>query len=105
LEKSHVIRIKDFNEYIDFKKHRRGIIFYGAKWCGACDEIKPAYLRISNHYYKRIHMAYVNIDDPKLDFSVIPVFVTFRKGKQLNSMEGADKEGLKKLIKDAILAP
>lgn len=47
-------------------------------------------------------MAHVDIDVCKLDFSKVPIFVSMYKGKQLNSIEGADREGLKQLVKEAI---
>lgn len=100
---SKVIEINNKEEYSSFKtEHRRGVIFYGATWCEACEEIKPLYTRIANRYFKRIAMAYVDIDVCGLDFTSVPVFVSFRKGNQLNSMEGASERELKMFIKHAI---
>lgn len=100
---SKVIEITNINDYESFKKnYRRGIIFYGAKWCEACNEIMPLYTRIANKYYKRIAMAHCDIDVCKLDFSKIPVFVSHRKGKEIDNMLGGNKDALRKFIKDAI---
>ena len=100
---SKLIRITNKNEYIDFKKnHPRAVIFYGAEWCEACTEIKPLYIRVANRYYQRVTLGYVDIEECKLDFSVIPIFVSFRNGEQLNSMEGADRKALKEFIKEVI---
>lgn len=100
---SKVIEITNLDQYETFKQaHRRGIIFYGAGWCHACKEIEPLYTRIANRYHKRIAMAHVDIDVCKLEFSKVPVFVSFRKGTQLDSMIGADNEGLKEFVKEAI---
>lgn len=102
---SKVIEITNFTEYDEFKRnHRRGVIFYSAQWCQACQEIKDLYYRIAKRYYKRVALAYVDIDVAKLDFTAVPVFVAFRKGKQINNMEGADRNGLKQLIKETIQA-
>ena len=106
---SKVISITNVVEYQTFKKklcdeneQHRGVIFYSAGWCEACKLIKPLYTRIANRYYKRIMMAYVDIDICGLDFSKVPVFVSFYKETQINSMEGANNRGLKEFIKEAI---
>lgn len=101
---SSVIDISDKSDYLEFKKHKRCIIFYGAKWCKGCREIQGLYERIANRYQKRIKMAHVDIDDAGLDFEAVPVFVTFYNGNVLNSMEGANVKGLKNLIKEVIEA-
>jgi len=100
---SKVLSITNSKEYEAFKKtHTRGIIFYGASWCHACSEIEPLYTRIANRYHKRITLAHVDIDECKLDFERIPVFVGYYEGKELANMEGADSGGLKQLIKEII---
>ena len=100
-----VIEISNVKEYDEFKKkYDRGIIFYGAKWCHACEEIEDLYQRIAARYHGSIALAHIDIDVAKLDFTIVPVFVSFRNGKQLDSMDGADKSSLKKLIREAIKA-
>lgn len=100
---SKVIRITNKQEYEEFKKaHRRGVIFYGAKWCEACTEMGDIYNRIANRYHEHVALAYADIDECHLDFSVVPIFISLRKGQQLNGMEGADRRGLKQLIKEVI---
>ena len=100
---SKVIEITNGEEYNTFKNaHHRGIIFYGADWCDACTQIHPMYTRIANRYHKHVAMAHADITVCKLDFSRIPVFVSYYKGKELDSIEGADVEGLKQLVKGII---
>jgi thiol-disulfide isomerase/thioredoxin len=100
---SKVLVITNREQYIAFKEtHRRGIIFYSAEWCSACKEIEPLYTRIATRYHDRIAMAYIDIDVCGLEFSTVPVFVSFYEGTQLNSLEGADNDGLKSLVKEAI---
>lgn len=100
-----VVEIKNLDEYETFKKkYNRSVVFYGATWCHACTEIENLYARIANRYHKRVALAHVDIDVADLSFTAVPVFVALRHGKQINSMEGADKTGLKELIKEAILA-
>ena len=102
VKENKVIEIHNVKEYEEFKKHARGVVFYGATWCHACKDIETLYARIANRYHKRIAMAHVDIDEANLDFSEVPVFVALRHGTQIDSVEGADKKGLKLLIKNAI---
>ena len=97
--------IKSYDEFRIFKdKSKRGIIFYSASWCTACSTIKPLYERIAARYSKHVRFAYCDIDFPgtALDFSAIPVFVTYYKGKEINSLVGSDKNGMKDLIREII---
>ena len=100
-----VIHITNLQEYSEFKKRPRGVIFYGAKWCKACKQIEPLYNRIGNRYHKQVALAHVDVDVANLEFSAVPVFVAMRNGKQIDSLQGSDKEGLKELIKKAIKSP
>lgn len=101
---SSVVEIKNREGFEAFKKHRRCVVFYGAEWCDACKGIENLYARIATRYRKKIRMAHVDVDKLQLDFSKVPIFVTYRKGKVLNTMVGANKEGLKELVKEAIQA-
>ena len=101
---SSVIEITNFSQYEAFKKRKRGVIFYGAKWCKSCKGIKELYERIANRYQNKIKMAYVDIDVAGLDFTSVPIFVSLYNGKQLDSIIGADIPKLKILIKEAINA-
>lgn len=101
--KSKVVEIRTGAEYDKFKqRNKRCVVFYGAEWCHACKDIEGLYARIANRYYKRVAMAHVDIDVAQLDFTHVPVFVALRNGKQIDSMEGADRAGLKELVKKAI---
>ena len=100
-----VIEITSTKEYEKFKrKYSRCVVFYGAEWCHACKDIQELYARIANRYCKRVAMAHVDIDVAHLDFTHVPVFVALRHGKQIDSIEGADRTGLRNLVKKAITA-
>jgi len=102
---SKVIRIRNVEDYDAFKKNnKRCVVFYSAEWCHACKSIGTLYTRIANRYYKRVAMAYVDIDEAKLDFTAVPVFVTLFNGKEMKNIEGSDEEGLKSIIKEVIKA-
>lgn len=100
-----VKEIRSFEEYKSFMKHsKKSVIFYSASWCTACTTIKPLYYRIAARYSKYVNFAYCDIDCPgtQLDFSAVPVFVISYKGKEINSLVGSDKEGMKDLIREII---
>lgn len=102
---AHVIQLSNLEEYKKFKEENlRGVVFYGADWCHLCKGIEPLYTRIANRYHNRVAMAYVDIDVANLKFSAVPVFTAIYKGKEVDSIEGADKEALKTLVKGAINA-
>lgn len=100
-----VIEITSTEEYEKFKKkYSRCVVFYGAEWCHSCKDIEGLYARIANRYYKRVAMAHVDIDVALLDFTHVPVFVALRRGKQIDTIKGANRAGLKELVKKAIIA-
>lgn len=100
---SKVIEITNNEQYERFKKsHRRGIIFYGASWCKGCSQLAPLYERIANRYHGRIALAHADVEVCGLDFSKVPVFVAYRKGREINSILGADSERLREFVKGAI---
>jgi len=102
---SKIINIRNQEDYMKFKKdHARGVIFYGSKSCGACTDIKPLYTRIANRYHKQVALAYSDIDECGLDFTVVPIFVSFRKGEEYDNMEGVSTDSLKDFIKAVIKA-
>lgn len=102
---SKVVHITNNQQYFKFiRKYRRAVVFYGAEWCEACTDMWDLYTRIANRYDKYVAMAYVDIEVCKLNFGVVPIFVSLRKGEYLDSIEGADRVGLKQLVKEVILA-
>lgn len=101
---SKVVEISNIDDYQMFKeRYPRGIIMYSAEWCEACKDIFPLYARIAARYHEMVAMAHVDIDVCGLDFNRVPIFVSLYQGEELDSIEGADKESLKRLIKEAIL--
>lgn len=98
-----IVEIRNIKEYEAFKNNNeRGVILYGAAWCKACKDIEDLYRRIGNRYQKYVTLAHCDIDVAKLEFSAVPVFVGLYKGKQIDSIRGADKAGLKQLVKQVI---
>jgi thioredoxin-like negative regulator of GroEL len=98
-----VVTLTSYADYEKFQaQHRKAVVFYGASWCQACHDITPLYHQIANRYYKRVAMAYVDIEATDLDFTAIPVVITYQDGAPVNKMRGANKETLRDLIKELL---
>ncbi len=81
----------------------RFVMFYGAKDCKACTNLKPLYDRIANRYSHKIALGYTDVDECKLSIAKIPLFVAYYKGEEIERILGADGERLKDFIRDTIL--
>lgn len=102
---SKVIKVRGRDDYDKFKySYPKAVIFYGSENCVSCASLKGLYDRIANRYGDKVALGYVDVDKSQLDFSNIPVFVSFKDGKQFNSIRGATKDTLRKFIKEIILS-
>ena len=98
-----MLRISNLEEYEALKNNnRRLVIFYSSNQCEACVDTIPLYERIAKRYHKRVTLAYCDIDECRLNFEVVPVFVSFYKGHFVNRMEGVNSINLKLFIKEVI---
>jgi thiol-disulfide isomerase/thioredoxin len=99
--------IKDLGEIPQDKKI---IIDFFADWCGPCKRIAPEYVKLSEKYTD-IEFYKCDIDEKPSDatatslselfeISSLPTFLFLVNSKVVNKLEGADIEGLKKLIED-----
>ena len=91
---------KDYDRIIS--ENKRVVIFYGAPWCDACEQMHDIYNRIAARYKKRISLAYVDIDRVGFELQTIPQFVAYHKKEAIDHLEGATVDGLKELVKTAI---
>lgn len=82
------------------KQQEKCIVFQGAKWCSACQYLKPYFKKLASQYANEIKFIYVDVEKLNIQYTVIPVFTTYYKGKTLNSVSGIDKSGLKKFLKE-----
>lgn len=98
---SKVIHIRNKNEIDDFIKNKKCIIFYSAKYCPACLEIKPLYARIANRYSDRVSFSIIDIEEAGIKLDTVPIFEGHYNEKSIN-MEGVDTKSLKQFIKAVI---
>ncbi len=74
-----------------------------ATWCGPCKAISP-YVEELSKKYSSTNFAKVDVDDSKdvaekLGVRAMPTFVFFKNGKEIDRMEGADRNGLEERVK------
>lgn len=99
---THVREITNADEFNNFVKSRRGAIFYGVKGCDACDTLWPMFQRLAKRYHTKIAMAHADVEECGLSFEKVPLIVTYRKGDIVNQMIGANIQGLKEIITEAL---
>lgn len=98
-----VAQLRSYNDYKSYtKKNRKCIVFYGANWCNACNNISGLYKRIADKYGHLVGFAYADIDDAGLDFTHVPVFIASVDGKPIGRLDGTNRDSLKELIKTLI---
>ncbi|XP_009592735.1 thioredoxin H2-like [Nicotiana tabacum] len=92
--KLHFDSLKDTNKLV--------VIDFTAAWCGPCKYIEPV---INDFAAKYTDVEFVKIDVDELakvaeEYGVqaMPTFVLIKKGKVIDKVVGADKDGLKKKI-------
>jgi thiol-disulfide isomerase/thioredoxin len=96
---SQVTHLKSKKECESFKKNEKCIIFYSAKYCPACIEIKPLYERIANRYSNRVSFSIVDIEEARIKMDIVPIFEGYYEGEGIKRMEGVDTTSLKQFIK------
>ncbi|CAN4094724.1 unnamed protein product [Withania somnifera] len=92
--KLHFDSLKDTNKLV--------VIDFTATWCGPCRYMDPV---INDFAAKYTDVEFIKIDvDELVDISqeyevqAMPTFVLIKKGKAVDKIVGADKDGLQKKI-------
>ncbi|XP_009803170.1 thioredoxin H2-like [Nicotiana tabacum] len=92
--KLHFDSLKDTNKLV--------VIDFTATWCGPCKYMEPI---MNDFAAKYTDVEFVKIDVDELDkvaeeygVQAMPTFVLIKKGKVVDKVVGADKDGLKKKI-------
>lgn len=98
---SNVTNLRNKKEIDDFSENKKAIIFYSAKYCPACLDIKPLYARIAKRYGDRILFSIVDIEEARVQLETVPVFEGYYKGRCI-TMEGVDTTSLKQFVRAVI---
>ncbi|XP_059316692.1 thioredoxin H2-like isoform X2 [Lycium ferocissimum] len=92
--KLHFDALKDTNKLV--------VIDFTATWCGPCKYMEPV---INDFAAKYTDVEFVKIDVDELadvaqeyEVQAMPTFVLIKKGKVVDKIVGADKDGLQKKI-------
>ncbi len=100
---SKITYIRSKRESDNFiENERKCIIFYSAKYCPACMEIKPLYERIANRYNNKVSFSIIDIEEAGLRLDTVPIFEGYHKGEGIKQMEGVDTTSLKQFVKAMI---
>ncbi|CAG7853912.1 Thioredoxin {ECO:0000256/PIRNR:PIRNR000077} [Serendipita indica DSM 11827] len=82
------------------------IVDYHAPWCGPSKAILPMFAQLSE-LYNRINFYKVDVDEhaqltQEAGARVYPTFIIYRGGAKVQTISGANPEGLTTLIKSAV---
>merc|ERR1719336_175988 len=82
------------------------IIDFTASWCGPCQQIGPVFEGLASEFPA---LAFYKVDVDKNrevaaanNVSAMPTFKVFEKGSAVEEMRGADPNGLRQLVDEAV---
>jgi thioredoxin 1 len=79
---------------------------FTATWCGPCKQISPVFDRLSSNYtaanFIKVDVDQVQSVAASEGITAMPTFIAYINGKRYKDLQGADRNGLESLVKDAI---
>ena len=86
------------------------VVDFTATWCGPCQRIAPTYAALAEEYAETALLVKVDVDNlgelaAELGVTSMPTFLFFRSGEMIDSMRGADEDGLRMLVAEHAKAP
>jgi len=104
---SNLIEIQSISEWNNSLRSstaegRTVVVDFHAEWCGPCKSIAPIYAKLSIQF-PQVRFLRVDVDRQqpiaaKYQVTAMPTFVTIKAGKVVDSLKGADPNGLKSLV-------
>lgn len=90
--------ITSIEQYNDFIKNKKVLVFFGSQFCGNCQNIKPTVYQLAKKYpnIKFCHVEVTKVHVDNLDG--VPIFVGFHSGEAVDTVEGADEAALVDLL-------
>ena len=78
-------------------------LYFSATWCGPCKAIAPTVQTLNTSYNDNILFIKIDVDKyeeltEECEVSVMPTFVMYKDGKQIDRLEGADSKMLEMKI-------
>ncbi|CAL2029503.1 hypothetical protein CAEBREN_15194 [Caenorhabditis brenneri] len=101
-----VINIKDDDDFKNQMKlagSKPVVVDFTAVWCGPCKMIAPTFDALSNQYLGAVFLK-VDVDicentSSTHGVSSMPTFIVFQNGNKLDTIKGANREGLEAMVR------
>ena len=97
-----VLEIHSVEEFAKYLQHSTLVTWWSAEWCGPCKAIAPFVVSLASKY-PNIKFIKINIDTQKelasrFQIASIPSFITFKNGKLVERVSGANPAAIEKLV-------
>ena len=83
------------------------IVKVTASWCAPCKQIHPYFVEIAKEngiVYEEIDIESDNTEDQefcnKMSVKSLPTFIAFKRGEQVDSLVGGQKDKLKQMVEN-----
>ncbi len=97
---------QEFEEILK-EENKPIIVDTWAPWCGPCKSIEPYFEQLFEKYREKMRFLRMNMDEEssfaqKYMIASLPTFIVFKEGKPFNSLIGANRPKLLKLIEETL---
>lgn len=99
---NEITDLNDFNDVI--KRTDLTIVDFYAVWCGPCKRIAPFLESLNkDEDFNMVNIIKVNVDEAndivkEYEIKSMPTFLFFKDGKKIDTLVGADKAELLRLV-------
>jgi len=97
---------EEFDEIVK-NENKPVIVDTWAPWCGPCRGIEPYFEKLFEKYKDKMRFLRMNMDQEpafaqRYMIASLPTFIVFKEGKPFNSLIGANRPKLLKLIEETL---
>ena len=92
----------DFDQLISSHGNKLIAIDFTASWCGPCQQIGPKFVKMAEEFEDCIFVK-IDVDENKetaeaCEVKAMPTFHFYKGGSLVDSMQGADVNGLRSML-------